>query len=232
MSDRSKETITKYLGDMHALASHGLQAIGRQADQLKDEQHPEALRFVRECKQTLERHVDALEQRLKALGGSPTHPVKEAASAMAGVAAGVYNAVRSEEASKSVRDDYTFLSNCSIAYLMLHTTSMSLGDTETARLAEQGYRDCARLVMHIDRIMPGLVIDELRQDGLTVQDVADQCHQLVHDAWSREQGAFTGGTSEPRAVQAPPLGSGPTAMSDTAPAGTPNPAGATRPTNR
>ncbi|HLI28357.1 MAG TPA: DUF892 family protein [Chloroflexota bacterium] len=194
MADRERETITKYLGDMHALESHGLQALSRQAEQLQGKDHPEAVAFVREAKQTVERHLWALEQRLKALGGSPTHPVKEAAAAVAGVAAGLYNAVRTEEASKSIRDDYTFLSHAGIAYLMLHTTAAALGDEETARLAEQSYRDCARLVMHIDRILPGLVIAELRQDQLNVRDVAERCRQLVHDAWTREADAFTGGT--------------------------------------
>ena len=192
MADKAQETITKYLGDMHALEAHGLQPIGRQCDNLKDDDHPEALQFAREAKQVLEQHIAALESRLKALGGSPTSPVKDAASTVAGVFAGVYNAVRSEEASKSIRDDYTFFSNCAIAYLMLHTTSKGLGDSQTAQLAERGYRDCARLVMHIDRIMPGLVIAELRQDGLTVQDVSDECRKMVHDAWNRDAASTMG----------------------------------------
>jgi ferritin-like metal-binding protein YciE len=187
LDDRARETITKYLGDMHALESHGLQAISRQAEQLKDADHPEALSAVRDFKRTLEGHISALERRLEALGGSPTGPVKDAVSAATGVAAGLYNAVRNEEASKSVRDDYTFLSQTAIAYLMLHTTASGLGDDETKMLAERGYRDAARMVMQVDRLMPSLVLEELRQDGLRVDDVAEDCRAMVHDAWRRDE---------------------------------------------
>jgi hypothetical protein len=76
---------------------------------------------------------------------------------VAGVVAGLYNQVRSEAASKSIRDDYTFLSHCAVAYLMPHTIS-SLGDGETAQLAERGYRGCARIIMEIDRLLPSLVL--------------------------------------------------------------------------
>lgn len=186
MDERARETITKYLGDMHALESHGLQAISRQVDNLAGTGHTEAHRMVQGFKTTLESHIAAIEARLKAMGGSPTSPVKDAASVVAGVAAGLYNKVRNEEASKSIRDDYTFISHSAIAYLMLHTTSMGLGDQQTAMLADRGYRDCARMVMEIDRVMPNLVIQELQQDGLRVADVSEQCRKLIHDAWTRQ----------------------------------------------
>src|SRR3712207_789633 len=141
MQDKMRQTIPKYLGDLHALESHGHAAIARQVDNLKDTGHQDAYRGAVELKGMLERHLAALEARLKALGGSPTSPVKDAASAVAGVAAGVYNKVRNEEASKSIRDDYTFFSHTAIAYLMLHTTALGFGDRETGTLAEQGYRE-------------------------------------------------------------------------------------------
>lgn len=182
----SNSTLKTYVGDMHALVGHGLQAIDRQVDNLKGENHDEALRAVREFRETLQTHVKALDDRMNVLGGSGSKPVKDAISAVAGVAAGIINAMRPEEASKSLRDDYTFFSHCAIGYLMLHTTAHALGDTETAGLAERGYRDCARMVMTIDRIMPALVIQELRQDDLPVTDVSDPVRSMVRDAWRRE----------------------------------------------
>lgn len=186
MDEKARETLTKYLGDMHALESHGLQSVERQVDQLKDAGHPEAYRLVQEFKRTLESHVAALDTRLKALGGSPTHPVKEVASAVLGVAAGLYNSVRTAEASKSIRDDYTFVSLTAISYLMLHTTAKGLSDTETASLAEQHYRDAARLAMEVDRVMPGLVVQELKQDGLPMIDPSQESRTMVHNAWQRQ----------------------------------------------
>ena len=48
--------------------------------------------------------------------------------------------------------------------MMLHTTSQSLGDQETASLAEKGYTETARLLMHIDKILPKIVVEELHED--------------------------------------------------------------------
>src|SRR5918997_262155 len=109
-NDKMRGTITLFRSDLHALESHGHEAISRQVENLKDSGHHDAHRGTVELKGMLERHLAAIDARLKALGGSPTGPVKEAVSAVAGVAAGVYNKVRNEEASKSIRDDYTFFS--------------------------------------------------------------------------------------------------------------------------
>ena len=183
MNEQSRGVIAKYLHDMHSLISHGHEAIKRQREQLKDAGHPQAFAAVQGFEATMDQHMAMLKRRLEAIGESPTSPIQDAASAIAGVAAGFYNAVRSEEASKSIRDDYTFFSHSAIAYLMLHTTTESLGDRETADVAGRGYRDMARMMMEIDRFMPDLVIHELRQDGHQAGDVAEKCRQLVHEAW-------------------------------------------------
>ena len=186
--DKTQETITKSLGDMHALLDHGQQPLSRQTDQLKDQGHPDALRLVEEIDQNLHRQRDAVDARLKALGGSPTAPIKQVVSAAAGVVAGLYNEVRTEEASKSVRDDYVFLGLAGISYEMLHTTALSLGDRETADLAAHGYRQCSHFQMEIDRLMPAIVLAELRQDGLPVSDVTAESRRIVRDAWRTDAG--------------------------------------------
>jgi len=186
MPEKTRETITKYLGDLHALESHGLQAISRQVEEMEGSDHTEAHRAVQNFKNTIESHIAAIEARMQTLGGSPTSPVKEAAAVVAGVAAGLYNKTRTEKASKSVRDDYTFISNTAVAYLMMHTTAMGLGDDQTARLAERGYRDAARMAMEIDRIIPGLVLEELRQDGAHPRSVEEECHRMIHEAWTQD----------------------------------------------
>ncbi|HEV8634048.1 MAG TPA: hypothetical protein VG370_07395 [Chloroflexota bacterium] len=191
MDEKTRGAIAKYLHDMDSLISHGHQAVRRQRDQLKDSGHPDAFRAVQDFESMLDQHMAMLQNRLKGIGESAASPVQDAASAVAGVVAGLYNAVRSEGASKSIRDDYTFFSHSAISYLMLHTTTMALGDDETARVAERGYRDMARACMEIDRFLPGLVIQELRQDGHTARDVASDCQRLVHEAWS--QGRTTAG---------------------------------------
>jgi hypothetical protein len=182
------QTLTTYASDMHALVTHGLAAVGRQLENLKDKslRHPEAYSTLEEIQRTLQAQATMLDARVTGLGGSTAQPVKDAVSAVAGYVAGLINAVREEEASKSIRDDYTFLAHTSIGYLMLHATAAALSDPETAALADACYRDAARLAMHIDRIMPTLVLQELREDGLATVDAAQGTRTMVRKAWDRE----------------------------------------------
>lgn len=187
MQDQNRKYIAKYVEDLHSLVTHGLQPISRQLNEARGPEHADAAQLIAELQRTLQEHDRALSERMHGLGTSPTTGVQDAAAAVAGVVAGIYNQVRSEAVSKSVRDDYTFLGHCSISWLMLMATARSLGDHETEELAEQGYRDCARLSMGIDRLMPTLVFEELKQDGFAAQNVADWAQRIVSEAWTREQ---------------------------------------------
>lgn len=186
-TDKKNEILTTYITDVHALVTHGLQAINRQVDNLKNVSHADAKSAVSTFVNVLENQKRELETRIAALGGKPTQPVKDAVAAVAGVAAGVINKVRPSEAAKSIRDDYTFFSQLDVAWLMLHTTAASLGDNETTMLAERGYAETARMIMHVDRILPKIVIEELREDkALNPIDVAQQTQSMLKKAWNRE----------------------------------------------
>jgi hypothetical protein len=187
MQDATRKYIAKYVEDLHSLVSHGLQPVSQQVSEARDSAHPGAATFIASLEQTLKQHEQLLDKRMHALGTSPTTAVQDAASAVAGFVAGIYNRVRTEAVSKSIRDDYTFVSLCSISWMMLMTTARSLGDHETEELAEQGYRDCARLIMQIDALMPSLVVEELQQDQLPARDVSDWARGLVAEAWTRAE---------------------------------------------
>lgn len=186
MTDKTREYIAKYVEDLHSLVQHGLQPLGHQLSEATGGQHPAAATLIQDLKNTLEQHELSLRQRLQALGSSPTTGVQDAAATVAGGVAGVYNRVRTEAVSKSVRDDYTFLSHCSVSWLMLMSTARSLDDHDTEELAESGYRDTARLIIQVDRLMPDLVVEELRQNEFPAQDVSAWAQRIVSDAWNRE----------------------------------------------
>jgi hypothetical protein len=185
--DKKNDTLTTYVTDVHALVSHGVQAIKRQVDNLADVSHEDAKIAVRGFLAVLERQQGELETRIKALGGSTSQPVKDAVSAVAGVAAGLIDAVRPSETAKSIRDDHTYFSHLGIAWLMLHTTAASLGDAETRALAERGYADTARMVMHADKILPKIVVEELGEDrALHPANVEEQTRTMLKKAWNRD----------------------------------------------
>ena len=183
------ETLVTYVGDVHALVCHGLSAVERQADNLKNVSHKDAMPAVLEAKRVLGQQKKDLEARVALLGGSATAPIKDAVAAVAGVAAGLINAVRASETVKSLRDDATFFGGLGVAYLLLYTTATGLGDSETATLAQKGYQDSARLVMHFDRILPRVTVEELRESKLEVMDVSAQVSGMVSSAWDRAQPA-------------------------------------------
>ena len=185
--ENRNEVLKTYTSDVHALVTHGVQAIHRQVEQLKDVSHQDAKTAVVLFEQTLRSQQSALEDRVKALGGSATGPVKDAVSAVAGVAAGLIDAVRPAETAKAIRDDHTYFSHLGISWLMLYTTASALSDAETAALAQRGYQDTTKMIMHVDRILPKIVVEELRENKtLTPIDVQEQTRVMVKNAWERE----------------------------------------------
>jgi ferritin-like metal-binding protein YciE len=188
MADENRnEVLTTYTSDVHALVSHGLKAIHRQVEQLKDVKHQDAKTAVALFERTLKHQQAALEDRVKALGGSATGTVKDAVSTIAGVAAGLIDAVRPAETAKAMRDDHTYFSHLGISWLMLYTTAASLNDAETAALAERGYQDTTQMIMHVDRILPKIVVEELGEnEALMPLDVQHQTSMMVKNAWNRK----------------------------------------------
>lgn len=187
MTENRNEVLTTYTSDVHSLVTHGLQAIHRQVEQLKNVSHQDAKVAVAAFERMLTQQQTALEARVKSLGGSGTGPVKDAVSAVAGVAAGLIDAVRPAGTPKAIRDDHTYFNHLAVAWLMLYTTATSLADSETASLAERGYQDTTKMIMHVDRILPKIVVEELRENkSLSPIDTQEQTREMVKNAWNRE----------------------------------------------
>jgi len=183
MGDKKQETITKYLGDMKSVVSHVHTAMERQKDEFKDK--PDVAQTIARIALSLKRQDDALGARLGALGGSPTHPVKEVVSDALGVMAGLYNKVRTEGAAKGLRDDHVALNLVYMSYTTLHTTAVAVGDAETAALAKRSFVECAKFVAEIDGLVPATVFRELQDDDLGSLDGAapEQTRSAIREAW-------------------------------------------------
>lgn len=193
MGDKKQETITKYLGDMKAVVSHVHTAMERQKDEFKDQ--PEVAQMIARIALNLKRQGESIDQRLTALGGSPTHPVKEVVADAAGVLAGLYNKVRTEGAAKGLRDDHVALNLVYVSYATLHTTAVALGDAATAELAKRSMVESAKFVLEIDRIVPPTVFRELQDGDFGALDASapQQTGMVSREAWN---GAETKDRSE------------------------------------
>jgi hypothetical protein len=69
---------------------------------------------------------------------------------------------------------------------MLHTTALALEDPEVAEVARVHLADHARAVMLLHNIIPSVVIQFLRDEGLPAQvDVLPQISHTLESVWSR-----------------------------------------------
>jgi ferritin-like metal-binding protein YciE len=183
----NKDILTQYLSDMVSLDKHILEAVERQAEDDRTAQFPEARQIISTIKRTMESHIDTLRGELKALGGEESGPVKEAVSAVAGIAAGLYDKVRHDPVSKMLRDDYTALSLTSIAYTMLHTTGLALQYQSVADTALRCLKDVTPLVVDISQAMPGVVVKDLAdQEVLIDRAVGEEAVRKTQEAWSTD----------------------------------------------
>jgi hypothetical protein len=183
MGDKRKDTITKYLGDMKSVVSHVHTAMERQKDEFKDK--PDVSQTMARIALSLKRQDDALGARLEALGGSPTHPVKEVVSDAMGVLAGLYNKVRTEGAAKGLRDDHVALNLVYMSWTTLHTTAVALGDPQTAELAKSSFIEVAKFVTEIDHLVPSAVFRELQDGDLGALDATapEKTLSAIREAW-------------------------------------------------
>ena len=171
--DKKKDIVTKYLADMVGLEAHIYQAIDKQVKETEDE--PDVNPMLVHMRDTLERHVNALRDRLEQLGGKATSPLKEAGASVLGVAAGLIDKLRAEEVSKDFRDNYTALSLSNVSYVMMITTALACNDQATADLCKRNLRENAQFVMDIGKLIPQVVVRDL-------SDLTDLNPQAVQEA--------------------------------------------------
>jgi ferritin-like metal-binding protein YciE len=189
---RDRDTaINSYITDMISLEDHIEKALKGQIADLKD--YPDFANEVRQIHRLVEHHISdlrALADRRKA--GGIAEAVKRAGSAVAGVAAGVIDLVRTEGLPKNLRDDYTALSLATISYAMLYTTATALGEPEVADLAQQHLRDYTGAVNRLNTLVPASVVRYLSLEGLTVQEsVVPEVGRVLKAAWEGEAAEST-----------------------------------------
>ncbi|HEU5015942.1 MAG TPA: hypothetical protein VFT66_25690 [Roseiflexaceae bacterium] len=180
----NQETLVQYVGDQLSLARHIHQAIERQMKHDDVKKSAEANALINKIDGMLEGQISSLEQHLTELGGDPTSPVKEAVSSVFGVAAGLYDKVRTDPVSKMLRDDYTALSLAAISLTLLNTTGLALKSQRTADLAVQQLQDISPIIVEISEVIPKVVVPELMDAGKVVDaGVAEQSIKATQKAW-------------------------------------------------
>ena len=184
MSDLGTNPLQTYVSDMLALERHIAQPLQRQLDLRDTAKYAEAKTVVALIKGLTDSHITALEQCLEQLGGHEASPVKSAWAGLLGVGAAAIDSVRTTKVSKNLRDDYTALNLAAISYTMLHATAVGLDVAAIADLAKRHLADYARVIMQIVQVIPGIVLQELLDDGERVATgAADLVRQETNELW-------------------------------------------------
>jgi ferritin-like metal-binding protein YciE len=181
-----RHSLQTYVSDLLALVKHIEVPIERQRSIEDSANYTEAIAIISDIKRVTAAQRTALESELERLGGHPAAGIKSAWSTLLGAGAAAIGSVRSTKVSKNLRDDYTALSLASISYTMLHATALGMGDETLAAIARRHLEQTADIIVRISKIMPVVVLQELRDDGEAVRiNAADVSAQLTHEAWQR-----------------------------------------------
>jgi hypothetical protein len=87
--------------------------------------------------------------------------------------------------SKDFRDNYTALSLSNISYVMLATTALACNDRETAELAGRHLKDNAGFVMEIGKLIPYVVVRDLKDESDLNPNAIEEAQQIYADAWDK-----------------------------------------------
>jgi ferritin-like metal-binding protein YciE len=182
------EAIDSYLTDMLALEEHIEKAVAAQLRAFRDDYHALG-QELQEILYTLNRHILTIraytETRQTGATESVAKTVKRAAATIVGLAAAAVDLVRTEQLPKDLRDDYTAFSLASIGYLMLLTTAKSLGDAQTAEIAQRHFADYAQMTIRLHNLVPATVISLLKEEGLPASDtVLPEIRQIIDEVWT------------------------------------------------
>jgi ferritin-like metal-binding protein YciE len=185
------EALNSYITDMLALEEHIEKAIKSQIKDLKDD--PEFVREIQAINRTVEHHISDLNGLVdRRNAGGATDAIKKVGSAVAGIAAGAIDLLRTEGLPKNLRDDYAAFSLATISYVMLNTTALALGEREVSDLARQHFMDYAQVVTRLNQVIPAAVVRLLQREGLAVSDaVLSEVNRTVEEGWRRTDASRT-----------------------------------------
>lgn len=184
-AEKDRQTVRGFTNDLIAAHRHVLGAMRRHPDEKSILEVPGASGAVQEVCVMLEANMKILESRVEALGGAgAAGHLKEALTTASGFLAGLYGQVRTETASRMLRDDVTavhFLETCTA---MLHATALALRDIETAKTVRALLRAFPPALLRLQPYVSSAVVNDLARESLVVDVVAaDIAHREWRESW-------------------------------------------------
>jgi ferritin-like metal-binding protein YciE len=184
VNEETQKQLADWVGDIVALESHIEEAMDHQIKLKSD--NTELTSTLQRFHDTVRASKYRAQDYQKGIGSTGGNPIIKAGAAILGKAAGLIDKVRHDSISKSLRDDYSAFNMAAIAYTMLHTTAMAVGDARTQQFAGEGLKTYAGLVQDINRAIPLAVAIELKDNGDIPNvdtSVVDNCRAFIDSAW-------------------------------------------------
>lgn len=182
----SEEILLQHVLDMLALDRH---ILGMTVQQLNDEEiakYPRVKSVLEKIHVTLVGQLSDLTRQGEALSIGRERGIKGTITKMAGQLAEVAGRARRSKVSKALRDQYGSLNMAAVGYEMLHATSLTLNDSQTAEIALRHLTEIAPIIVQLNQVVPETVARELRDEGKQVDSVtARQAIDNINTAWSK-----------------------------------------------
>jgi hypothetical protein len=183
-SDTQTENLRMYVNDTAAMAKHIEGAFDQQRKDEDVRSHIAAHQMIERMHATLAAQRTTMERHAEEIGSGVGATLKEAVTTVTGALAGLYGKVRKHPLSRILRDNYTALSLACVAYEMLHTTALGMGQKALADTALRHLKELTPLIMAVTKIIPDVVLAELAKDDASIDvSVAKQALENTLNAW-------------------------------------------------
>ncbi|HYF35156.1 MAG TPA: hypothetical protein VD994_07720 [Prosthecobacter sp.] len=185
-SETQHDNLRMYVNDAAAMAKHIENAFGQQLEDDDLRSHAAAHQLIERMHRTLAAQRRGMEKYVEEFGGGVGATLKEAVTSITGALTGLYATVRKHPISRMLRDNYTALALACIAYEMLHTTALAIGQKSLADTALKNLRELAPLITAVTEVAPGVVLQELAGDDPSIDlSVEQQARQNALSAWQQ-----------------------------------------------
>ena len=182
--EAERHLLQEYVSDLLALERHIREPIARQARLDVTPGNAVAMRIIARLDLMTDVHIEALQVQLRQLDGDAASRVGSALAVRTGFGTSAVDSIRSEKTSQRLRDNYAQLSLAAISYTILNTVAIGFGDGSAAALAKRHLTDVASVLVEINRILPGVILQELRDEGLAITPESQHSMLLrTRDTW-------------------------------------------------
>lgn len=163
-SEELKGQLVKHVDEAYAMEQNVLRMLDGMIETTEDEEIKDELRHH---KIETERHAERMQQRLEALGASPS-VVKEVGGIAGALMKSVLDMARPEKAGRNARDGYTTEHMEIASYQLLERIALRAGDEATAEAARENRADEEAMAKKLEAHWDRFVELSLKEQGASV----------------------------------------------------------------